>query len=364
MKTRHKIPIYKPEITSSDIGEVMRAVSSGWVSSKGPFIEKFETNFSKYIGTKYGVSTSNGTAALHLALCALGIGPKDEVLVPSFTFIAAANAVHYTGATPILVESNQDYWCIEPTKLEESISKKTKAIVLVHVYGHPCEMDAILRIAKNYDLAVVEDCAEALGAEYKGRKVGSFGRISCFSFYGNKIITTGEGGMCLTNDAQIAEKMRVLRDHGMNPKKKYWHDVIGFNYRMTNLQAALGVSQLKRIDLLLRKKRSLAKSYESFFSNKANITPAPEMKWAKNVFWMYSILVGGGREKRDRLVIRLESQGIESRPFFYPVHTLPPYKNGQSLPVAEKLSSSGINLPSGPQLTESEIERIVSVIAG
>jgi perosamine synthetase len=361
-KNHIKIPVYMPEITDLDTNEVTKAVSSGWVSSKGPFIEEFEKNFSAYIGTRHGVSTSNGTTALHLALVALGIGPGDEVIVPSFTFIAVANAVHYTGATPVLVDSNRDYWCIEPTILEVSISKKTRAIIAAHMYGHPCDMDKILRVAKQHDLAVIEDCAEAHGAEYNGRKVGNFGTISCFSFYGNKIITTGEGGMCLTNDEEIAERLRILRDHGMDPKKRYWHNVIGFNYRMTNLQAALGVSQLKRIDSLIRKKRSLARSYELLLSNEANITLAPEMKWAKNVFWMYSVLVRGGREKRDRLIRKLESSGIESRPFFYPIHILPPYKNGQSLPVAEQLSSSGINLPSGPQLTEAEVKEVASAV--
>jgi perosamine synthetase len=307
---------------------------------------------------RHGVATSYGTTALHLALLALGIGKDDNVIVPSLTFVAPANAVTYTGARPIFVDSNPEYWCMDPSEIEKKISKQTKAIIAVHLYGHPCDMTEIMQIAEDHNLQVVEDCAEAHGAEYRGVKVGSFGIISCFSFYGNKIITTGEGGMCLTKDDELAEKMRILRDHGMNPKIKYWHDVIGFNYRMTNLQAALGVAQLERLNLLISRKRQIAVEYTNLLEGFADIILAKEMPWAKSVYWLYSILVR--KELRDRIIKELDKMGIETRPFFYPVHVLPPYRENSTLPVAERLSATGINLPSGPQLSRDQVQRVVN----
>jgi len=354
---KHKIPVAEPQIGEEELKNVMEAVKSGWVSSKGPYIEEFERRFSNYIGVRHGIATSSGTTALHLALVALGIGRGDKVLIPSLTFIAVANAVTYTGAEPIFIDSHPEYWCIDPSKIEEKIDDQTKAIIVVHLYGHPCHMDEIMRIAEDHRLHVIEDCAEAHGAEHKGRKVGSFGIVSCFSFYGNKIITTGEGGMCLTNNEELAEKMRILRDHGMNPDKKYWHDVIGFNYRMTNIQAALGVAQLKKIDRSINQKRKIAVTYKKLLQDLSAVTPAPEMPWAKNVYWLYSVLVK--KALRDKIIEHLGRQGIESRPFFYPIYILPPYKRSLTLPVAEELSATGLNLPSGPRLSENQIEEVV-----
>jgi perosamine synthetase len=351
-----KIPVAAPDLGPEELENVVAAVKSGWVSSKGPFIEEFEKNFAAYIGTKYSVSASNGTTALHLALVALGIGKGDKVLIPSLDFISVANVVTYVGAQPVFVESHKDYWCMDPSKIK--VDKCTKAIIAVHIYGHPCDMDKILAIAKGNNLFVIEDCAESHGAEYKCRKTGTFGVISCFSFFGNKIITTGEGGMCLTNDADLAQKMRILRDHGMNPQRKYWHDVIGFNYRITNLQAALGVAQLKKIDILINKKRQIAHTYNKLLKDFPDITLPPEMPWAKNVYWLYSILVDA--EKRDKIIVQLEKEGIESRPFFYPTHLMPPHKTDISLPIAEELSARGLNLPSGTPLSESQIEEVVN----
>lgn len=350
---KYSIPVAKPDIGEEEVKNVMEAVRSGWVSSKGPFIEEFEKRFSSYIGVKHAIAVSNGTAALHLALTVLGVGQGHEVLVPSLTFIAAANAVTYTGAAPVFVDSQPDYWCIDPELVKKNITDKTKAIVLVHLYGHPCDIDPIMEIAHSRGLYVVEDCAEAHGAAYKGRKVGSFGDISCFSFYGNKIITTGEGGMCLTRNEELAVKMRILKDHGMNPNKRYWHDVIGFNYRMTNLQAALGIPQLDRIDKLIEKKTWIARTYKELLREANNLVHAPEMPWAKNVYWFYSILVH--KNRRDKAIEFLGQQGIETRPFFYPIHSLPPYSRGLKLPTAEELSARGLNLPSGPKITEDEI---------
>jgi perosamine synthetase len=349
-----KIPVAQPEIGDEELENVTAAVKSGWVSSKGPFIEEFEKNFANYIGTKHGVSASNGTTALHLALAALGIGKGDKVLVPSLGFISVANVVTYVGAEPVFVDSHPNYWCIDPSKIK--IDKQTKAIIAVHLYGHPCDMDKIMAIAKDHKLHVIEDCAEAHGAEYKGRKTGTFGIISCFSFYGNKIITTGEGGMCLTDDEELSEKMKILRDHGMNPNKKYWHDIIGFNYRMTNLQAAIGVAQLKKIDRLVNKKREIATIYKELLKDLPSVVPAPEMPWAKSVYWLYSILVE--KTLRNKALEHFAKQGIEARPFFYPSHILPPYKSSLQLPIAEELSASGLNLPSGTSLSKNQIRAV------
>jgi perosamine synthetase len=361
-----KIPIAEPVIGEEELKLVTEAVKSGWVSSKGKYIEEFERGFSKYIGTKYGVAVSNGTAALHLALVALGIGAGDEVLIPTLTFASVANVVIYTGARPVFVDSHPDYWCIDPDVIERKITEKAKAIIAVHSYGHPCDMDRILEISNKYGLYVIEDCAEAHGAEYKGRKVGSFGDVACFSFYGNKIITTGEGGICLTNDPELAEKIRILRDHGMNPKKRYWHEVVGFNYRMTNLQAALGVAQLEKIDYFVARKRKITEIYNSLFENVEAVIRPPEMPWAKNVYWLYSILIDRSKTNmdRDKLMEMLSQTGIETRPLFYPIHEMPPYRSySQSrYPVAERISRIGLSLPSSVKLTDTNIEFIANLI--
>ncbi|CEG13862.1 conserved hypothetical protein [groundwater metagenome] len=357
------IPIAEPYIGEEELNNVIEAVKSRWISSKGKFITEFEESFAKYCGVSYSVAVSNGTVALHLALEALGIKKRDEVIVPTLTFIATANAVRYCNAKPVFVDSHPDYWCINPKKIEEKITDKTKAIIPVHLYGHPCDMDWIKDIAQNHNLYVIEDAAEAHGAEYNGKKVGSFGDISCFSFYGNKIITTGEGGMCLTNNEELAEKMRILRDHGMNPNKRYWYDVIGFNYRMTNLQAAVGVAQTEKLDKFIEKKREIAKIYNSGLKDIDGITLPPEMKWAKNVYWMYSILIEDKfRINRGELMKKLKKNEIETRPFFYPIHEMPPYKNNETFLVAEKLSKEGINLPSSLKLKIEDMKEITKKI--
>jgi len=363
-----KIPVAEPSIGKEELKLISEAVRSGWVSSKGEFIEEFEEKFAKYIGDKYAIATSNGTTALHLVLTALGIGDGDDVIIPTLTFASGANTVIYTGSKPVLIDSHPKYWCINPEKIENKISKRTKAIIPVHLYGHPCNMEAIMKIAKDHNLYVIEDCAEAHGAQYKGKKVGSFGNVACFSFYANKIITTGEGGMCLTNHEVLAEKMRILRDHGMRPEKKYWHEVVGFNYRMTNLQAALGVAQLEKIDAFIRRKREIAETYNSLLKNVKGVTLPPEMPWAKNVYWLYSILIDNNSYgvNRDQLMDKLAENGIETRRFFYPVHVMPPYKKYAAncrFPVAEKLSSNGISLPSSVKLTEEEIYEVTHLIS-
>jgi len=364
---RRVIPVTEPEIGEREIRNVTDAVRSGWVSSKGPFIERFEAGFSRYIGMKYGITTSNGTTALHLALTALGTKRGDEVLIPDLTFASVANVVIYTGAKPVLIDSHPDYWCMDPNLLAEHITDRTKAIIPVHVYGIPCDMDAIIKLARTHNLHIIEDCAEAHGASYKGRKVGTFGDVSCFSFYGNKIVTTGEGGMCLTNNENLAQEMQVLRDHGMDPKRRYWHRVIGFNYRMTNMQAALGVAQLERIDNFNAKRRKMAETYNSLLKSAPGITVHPEMHWAKNVYWLYSILID--QEKygisRDELIMKMGKKGVETRPFFYPIHAMPPYKKyaaRRNFPVTERLSLEGMNLPSSTKLTLNQIRQVAQLV--
>jgi len=362
----YKYPVAEPEIGEEELKNVIEAVRSGWVSSKGKFIEEFENLFAKYVGVKYGVATSNGTAALHLALATLGVKSYDEVIVPDLTFAATINAVLYVGAKPVIVDIDPKYWCLSPDSVRKAITSRTKAIIPVHLYGHPCDMDEIMEIAEHYGLYVVEDAAEAHGAEYKGRKVGGFGHIDCFSFYGNKIITTGEGGMCLTNDEELAERMRILRDHGMDPRKRYWHNVVGFNYRMTNLQAAIGVAQLSKIEEFIEKKRRIARLYAEELSSIEGITLHPEMPWAKCVYWLYSILIDEKKAgmTRDRLVKKLQNYGIETRNFFYPLHEMPPYREyaNFSYPASSDISGRGLNLPSSVKLNEEDITYITQKI--
>lgn len=358
----YKIYVAEPFLGKEELKNVIKVVKSGWISSKGEFIEKFEKSFAEYSGARYGVATSNGTTALHLALAALGIGKGDEIIVPTLTFIATANVVKYCNARPVFVDSHPEYWCLDPEDLEEKITSRTKAIIPVHLYGHPCDMDPILDIARDKGLYIIEDAAEAHGAMYKGQKVGSFGDVSCFSFYGNKIITTGEGGMCLTNNEELMSKMRLLRDHGMSPEKRYWHDVIGFNYRMTNIQAAIGMAQLKKIDSFLNRKRQIAKWYNEKLRElieNEKIVPQTEMPWAKCVYWMYSVLITDTKINRNELIRYLEINGIETRPFFYPVHEMPPYRGeAVKLKVAERLSRQGLNLPTSVKLGKKEIFHI------
>lgn len=358
------IPIAEPFLGKEELKNVIRVIKSGWISSKGKFIPEFEEKFAEYCGVKYGVAVSSGTAALHLALKAIEIKEGDEVIVPDLTFIATANAVRYCNAKPVFVDSHPDYWCLDPEKIEKAITPKTRAIIPVHLYGHPSDMDLIMKIAKKDKLYVIEDACESHGAEYKGKKVGSFGDISCFSFYGNKIITTGEGGMCLTNNRELKEKMQILRDHGMNLKKKYWHEIIGFNYRMTNLQAAIGIAQLKKLDKFIVKKRKIANWYSQELNdleNRGFLTLHPEMPWVKGVFWMYSLLVEDKFNlDRDDLIKGLEKEGIETRPLFYPVHLMPPYRSfcGGNFPIAQRLSSFGLSLPSNVRLLREDVRAI------
>lgn len=360
------IPVATPVLGEAEMANVTRAVRSGWISSLGEFIPEFEEGFAAYSGAGFGVATCNGTAAVQLALAALGIGPGDEVIVPSLTFVATANAVRYLGATPVFCDSHPDYWGLDPAAAAKLITPRTRAIIPVHLYGHPADMDRINALAKEHDLYVVEDAAEAHGAEYKGNKVGALGAIACFSFYGNKIITTGEGGMCLTDDAALADKMRYLRDHAMSAERRYWHDAVGYNFRMTNLQAAIGVAQLKRIDEFIARKVEIAAWYRDGLGELFDaglLAPHPQMPWAKCVYWLYSVLLAEGFGKSvAELAGGLRQKGIDSRPFFHPNHTLPPYAAGLSLPVAERIAARGISLPSGVNLSAAEVATVCDAV--
>jgi perosamine synthetase len=360
------LPVSEPSIGESELSLVSDAVRSGWVSSLGKYIPEFEQKFATFCGTKHAVSVFNGTVALHLALVALGIKPGDEVIVPSLTFVATMNAVLYCGATPVFADSEPTTWNIDPIDIEKRITRKTKAIIVVHLYGHPAQMDAILKIARKHKLKVIEDAAESHGALYKGKKVGSLGDVGCFSFYGNKVITTGEGGMIVTNNKKLAESMQFLKDHAMSATRKYFHPVMGFNYRLTNLQAALGVAQMTKIDRFIVKKRHVAQEYNRLLSGLPGIVLPPETSWAKNVYWMYSILVTPDAGlSRDDLAKELKKRNIDSRPFFVPNHKLPylPAKTRNiTLPNAETLSAQGMNLPSSVLVTDEQIAAVCSAI--
>jgi perosamine synthetase len=358
------IPVYEPDLSGNELKYVIDCIETGWISSLGKYINLFEDAFAQFCGVEHAVAVSNGTAALHLALLLKDIGPGDEVIVPTLTFVATANAVRYTGARPVFVDSDPATWTIDPARIEEKISSLTKAVIPVHLYGHPADMDPIMELADKYDLFVIEDAAEAHGAEYKGEKVGGLGHVGCFSFYGNKIVTTGEGGMLTTNNSDLAEKARFLKDHGMSSERRYWHPKIGYNYRMTNIQAAIGLAQLERINEIIERKLIIADLYKRRLEDVLSLELHPQSDWARNVFWMFSILVKDGLPcTRDELISALRERDIDTRPFFIPIHFQPPYReDGNSFPVAEDVGRRGINLPSYPKLRETDLRRICDCI--
>jgi perosamine synthetase len=365
MKSEHTfLPVAVPLLDGNEAKYVLDCIESGWVSSLGKYIPSFEQRFAEFCEARYGIAVSNGTVALHLALATLGIGPGDEVIVPTLTFVATANAVRYVGATPVFADSDPRTWTMDPEDVARKVTSKTKAIIPVHLYGHPVDMQPIMDLAQERNIFVLEDAAEAHGALYRNKKVGGIGHNNCFSFYGNKIITTGEGGMLTTNDANLAERARFLRDHAMSPERRYWHTEVGYNFRMTNIQAALGLAQMERIDVFIEHKRWLAQRYNELLTSVTGITFPPEASWARSVYWMYSILLDKEFPlDRDTFMSRLKEQGIDSRPFFYPVHSLPPYQSsGGQFPVAEDISRRGINLPSGMNMQEEDVVRVAEEI--
>jgi len=359
------IPVSEPVMGEKELEYITECIRTNWVSSAGKFVDRFAEEFAGFCEAKYAVPVVNGTAALHLALMILGIGRGDEVIVPTLTFITTANVVTYTGATPIFVDSEPYTWNIEPAKIEEKITDRTKAIIPVHLYGHPADMNAINTIAEYHNLFVIEDATEGLGSLYKGKRVGTLSDIGCFSFNGNKLITTGSGGMIVTNNESWAEEAKFLSTQARVPGGEYFHPKIGYNYRLTNIQAALGVAQLEKIDEYIKIKRRNAALYHKLLNSVKGITLTPEADWAENVFWIYSILVEDEYDmSKDELMAKLTENDIGNRPLFYPLHLQPPYiKNKpEKLEVAESLYRKGINLPSSVSLKESDIEKITQVI--
>jgi perosamine synthetase len=361
---KNQIPVAEPDISKKEQNYVNQAVKSGWVSSEGKFVSRFEKLFAKRIGPKFkAFSVNSGTSALHVAISSLGIGKGDEVILPTFTMVATANAVTYTGAKPVLVDADPITWNMNPDKIREKITKKTKAIVVVHIYGLTCDMDPILKLAKKYNLWVIEDAAEALGAVYKGKMAGGIGDVSAFSFYANKVVTTGEGGMVVTKNKQIAQRIEALRNNAFNKQRHFWHEYVGFGYRMTNLQAALGLAQMERFDSLLNKRRVNAKKYLKKLGKLDGLTFPIEPEGYKNSYWMFGVLVDEkifGMSK-DSLRKYLAYLGIETRSFFIPIHLQPAYNQNylkESFPVSQQLCSSGFYLPSSSTLTSRQIDRV------
>lgn len=354
------IPVNEPVLSREAKAYVNECLASGWISSAGRFIDLFEKGFASYLGVKYGITTTNGTTALHLAVAAMGIGEGDEVIIPDLTIISCALAVIYTGATPVFVDVDPVTGNIDPALIEKRITRKTKAIMVVHLYGHPADMDPIMTIARRHKIPVIEDAAEAHGARYKGRPVGSIGDVGCFSFYANKIITTGEGGMVVTNNTSFATHARTLKDLAHAPNERFLHKELGFNYRMTNMQAALGLGELKHIATYIRKKRQMAKAYTKLLADIPYLTAPHEEPWAQSVYWMFALTVAKNSPiDRDGIRERLKKLGIDTRNFFIPLHRQPIVKKlgfgGGSYPMSDDLSRRGFYIPSGLALTNGDI---------
>ena len=361
------IPISEPSITKKEIEYVTKAVKSGWVSSLGDYIIGFENRFAEFVGTKFALTTSSGTTALHLALAGLGINKGDEIIIPDLTFVATANAVKYLGATPVFADIDPKTWCLDPASVRRLISVRTKVIIPVHLYGFPADMIEINKIAKENGLLVIEDTAEAHGAAINNKRVGSFGNCGVFSFYGNKIITTGEGGMITTNDNRFYERVKYLRDHAMSKEKRYWHTELGYNYRITNIQAALGLAQLTRIDSIIKKKIKIFTWYKKYLGESDLYTLNPEKVGVKNVFWMVCLLLSQHASiERDEFMKELKEAKIDSRPFFYPMSQLPMYNSGIINPCSYDIAKRGLNLPSSFNLSHEEVsyisEKIVELL--
>jgi perosamine synthetase len=361
-KGRTFIPVAAPVLAGREKEYVADCMESGWISSAGKYVELFEAGFAKFCGVRHAVSCCNGTAALHLSLAALGVGPGDEVIVPTLTFVATANAVTYCGARPVFADSEPETWNLDPAHVESKITPRTKGIVAVHLYGNPAEMDALRALANHYGLFLLEDAAEAHGALYGGRPAGSLGDIAAFSFYGNKIIATGEGGMVTTDDDALAARVRLLRGQGMDPERRYWFPVVGYNYRMMNLPAAIGLAQLERADWHMGRRREVAADYKLMLGGVRGLDWQTERERARHAYWMFTVLLGDeSADYRDRFMARLHEDGVETRPVFYPVHGLPPYREasrGEEFPVAESLARRGVSLPTWAGLSRDDLSYV------
>lgn len=361
------IPVNEPLLDGNEKKYLCECIDTGWISSEGPFINKFEDGLAKRTNRRYGVAVASGTAALEIAVKALRIKEGDEVIMPTFTIISCAGAVAKVGAKPILVDCDPKTWNMDVNQIEERITEKTKAIMVVHIYGLPVDMDPLIKIAKKYDLKIIEDVAEVIGLEYKGEKCGSFGDISCFSFYPNKHITTGEGGMILTDDENLAEKCRFYRNICFEPSRRFVHNELGWNYRMTNLQAALGVAQLEKLNITVKKKRYIGRKYNELLSDvPSNIQlPLPKTEYAENIYWVYGIVLND--QSADEIMLELAKREIGTRPFFWCMHEQPVFQKmgwykGESYPVAEKIARNGFYIPSGIAITDKQIEAVAKAL--
>lgn len=357
------VPVASPDLSGHERRYVEECLSTGWISSSGSFVGRFEAAFAEACGVPHALATSSGTAAIHLALLAAGVGPGDEVLVPVWTFVATANAVVHAGATPVLVDVEPIGWGIDPEQAARRTTGRTKAIIAVHLYGQPADMVALRRLARRRNLVLLEDAAEAHGAEVGGRRVGGLGDIGCFSMFANKILTTGEGGVLVTRNRRFADAARRLRDHGMG-RRRYWHPVVGYNYGMSNLQAALGLAQVERLDDLLKRKDAIGARYVRGLRDLPGVQFQQVRRGVRPVCWLFALLVeprtfGLGREGLMRALL---ARGIETRPFFYPLHRMPPFRRRERFPVAEGLARRGLNLPSGPAITNAEVDRVIEAI--
>jgi perosamine synthetase len=363
------VPVNEPLLNGNEKKYLMQCIDTGWISSEGPFVREFEDRFADQAGRKHGIAVANGTAALDVAVEALGIGPGDEVILPAFTIISCLLQIVRSGATPVLVDAEPLTWNMDVHQIEAKITSRTKAIMVVHIYGLPVDMDPVLDVAKRYELKIIEDAAELIGQTYKGKPCGSFGEISTVSFYPNKHITTGEGGMILTDDDELAETCRSLRNLCFQLKQRFKHERLGWNMRMTNLQAALGLAQVERLTEFLEKKRWIGQRYNELLKDISGVyLPLARTNYAENIYWVYGLLideaVGFDAEEAIR---RLGLLSIGCRPFFYPMHQQPALKDiglfkGQSYPIAERLSRQGFYVPSGMALSDIQIERVADAI--
>jgi len=356
-----KIPVYQPDLSGKEREYVLECMDSSWISSIGSFIDRFETAVASFTGAGHAISVCNGTVALHLALHCLDIGPGDEVIVPTFTYIASVNTIAQTGAKPVFAESRFGDWLLDPADIERRITPRTKAIMAVHLYGAACNMEEICAVAKRNNLKVIEDCAEALGTRIDGHHVGTLGDIGTFSFFGNKTVTTGEGGMVIANDRDLALRLRRVKGQGQSLDRRYWHDILGFNYRMTNIAAAIGCAQIERVDAILARKYEIAQSYRRI----ARYLPVEFQVATQNVVssdWLVSLLLPKGTD-RDRLMQTMDAQGVETRPVFFPAHHMPMYLSPDRFPVAEEISARGLSLPSFPTLSEEQVGKVVEALS-
>lgn len=354
------IPVYQPTLSGNESKYVNACLDTGWISSRGEFVARFEEAFAHYLNASYATSVCNGTVALHLALHALGIGKGDEVIVPTLTYIASVNAIAYVGATPVFVDSEPQTWNLDVSQIEGKITKKTKAIMVVHLYGAVCDMASLQKICTKHGLLLIEDVAEAFGSQYHGQFAGTFGDMAIFSFFGNKTITTGEGGMVVSKDQGIIKRAAYLKSQAVSPTREYWHDEIGFNYRMTNLCAAIGLAQLEQAESVIEKKRAIASWYMQELDGLPLVFQV-EPASSRYTYWMVSILADD-QSTRDRIRASLKDAGVETRPLFYPAHVMPVFQSDEVFPVAEDLSHRGLNLPSFHTLTQEQVRYICNNI--